>query len=117
MSELKKKSQNAAQRAVRTRATLHGTAERPRLSVNISNKHISAQIINDDDGVTLVASTTNGKNLNSTMSEQAKVVGVDIAKQAKAKKITKVMFDRGNKQYHGRIKLLADSARENGLEF
>jgi large subunit ribosomal protein L18 len=117
MSELHKKSQNAQQRSKRTRSNLRGTTQRPRLSVNISNSHISAQIINDDEGKTLVYSTTSGRNLKTSMSEQAEFIGADIAKKAKAKKITKVVFDRGNKQYHGRVKLLAESARNEGLEF
>jgi large subunit ribosomal protein L18 len=117
MSEQTRKVSNSAQRATRTRASLHGTSERPRLSVNVSNKHISAQIINDDEGKTLVASTTAGSKATGTLTEKAVFVGADIAKKAKANKIKRVVFDRGSKQYHGRIKALADSARENGLEF
>lgn len=117
MSEQTRKVSNSAQRATRTRATLHGTKERPRLSVNVSNKHISAQIINDDEGKTLVASTSTGSKATGTLSEKATFIGTDIAKKAKANKISRVVFDRGSKQYHGRIKALADAARENGLEF
>lgn len=117
MSEQKRKVSNSAQRATRTRANLHGTNERPRLSVNVSNKHISAQIINDDEGKTLAASTSAGSKATGTLSEKATFIGTDIAKKAKANKISRVVFDRGNKQYHGRIKALADAARENGLEF
>ena len=117
MSEQTRKVSNAAQRAARTRSNLHGTSDRPRLSVNISNKHISAQIINDDDSITLVSSTTVGLKDKGTMTELAAKIGLDIAKKAKANKISRVKLDRGSKQYHGRIKALSDAARENGLEF
>lgn len=117
MSEQKNKVKNALQRARRTRSNIHGTSDRPRLSVSITTKHISAQIINDDEGKTIAAYTTKGLKSTGTMTEKAVIVGSEIAKRAKAKKIVKVAYDRGNKQYHGRIKALADSARENGLEF
>lgn len=117
MGEIAKKSINKARRASRTRSTLHGNEQRPRLSVYVSNKNISAQIINDDNGTTLVSSTTVGSKISGTMTEMAEKIGADIAKKAKAKKVKKVMFDRGNKQYHGRIKALADAARAEGLEF
>jgi large subunit ribosomal protein L18 len=117
MSEQSRKVANATQRANRTRSTLHGTSDRPRLSVNISNMHISAQIINDDESITLCAATTIGSKLTGTMTEKAAVVGSEIAKKAKTSKVTKVVFDRGNKKYHGRIKALADAARAEGLEF
>lgn len=118
MNRLDQKRASSLRRANRVRATMHGTAERPRLSVFISNVHISAQIINDDTSKTLVAATTVGqKKATGTMSERAAWVGTEIAKKAKAAKIEKVVFDRGTKQYHGRIKALADAAREGGLEF
>lgn len=117
MSEQKNKVTNAAQRSARTRANIHGTSERPRLSVHVSNMHVSAQIINDNDSKTIVSATTVGSKSKGTMTEKAAIIGADIAKKAKAKKITKVVFDRGGRQYHGRIKALADAARENGLEF
>ncbi|MFT4532028.1 MAG: large subunit ribosomal protein L18 [Candidatus Saccharimonadales bacterium] len=117
MSELKNKALNAIQRASRTRSNIRGTKDRPRLSVNISNKNISAQIINDEDGTTLVATSTIGVKATGTMTEKAAAVGAEIAKNAKTKKIKLVAFDRGSKKYHGRIKALADAARENGLEF
>lgn len=118
MSEKAKKNLNNSRRAARTRALLHGTSERPRLTVTISNRHISAQVINDDLGSTLVAATTTGLKIdNLTMTEKAIKIGESIATQAKKKNITKVVFDRGAKRYHGRIKALADTARENGLEF
>lgn len=117
MGEMKQTVINNARRASRTRSTLHGTSERPRLSVHISNKHISAQIINDDDKKTICAATSVGLKKQGTMTEIAQIIGADIAKKAKAKKVKKVMFDRGAKQYHGRVKALADAARAEGLEF
>jgi len=117
MSEQAKKVNNAARRRTRTRSTIHGNTSRPRLSVNISNAHVSAQIINDDDSKTLCAATTNGGKLTGTMTEKAAAIGKDIAKKAKANKISQVVFDRGDKKYHGRIKALADAARAEGLEF
>ncbi len=117
MSEQTKKVSNAAQRAIRTRAAIHGTADRPRLSVHISNKHISAQIINDEESKTIVSATTVGSKAKGSLTEKATLLGAEIAKKAKASKISRVVFDRGSKQYHGRIKAVADAARENGLEF
>lgn len=117
MGEVNRKLINAKRRSTRTRSTLHGTTERPRLSVHVSNKHISAQIINDDSHETIVSATTVGSKSKGTMTELAAIIGTDIAKKAKAKKIKTVMFDRGNKQYHGRVKALADAARAEGLEF
>lgn len=105
-------------RTRRVRKQVVGTAERPRLSVNVSNLHVMAQIIDDSTSKTLVHSTTVGaKEATGTMTEKAAWVGKDIAKKAKAAKIKQVAFDRGGKLYHGRIKALADAAREEGLEF
>ena len=104
-------------RANRTRAKIHGTAERPRLSVNISNAHVTAQIIDDDKGVTLAYATTVGKKLSGTKTEKAAVIGKEIAEKAKAAKVKKVVFDRGSKIYAGRMSALADAARKEGLEF
>lgn len=118
MSRLKLIDQQQAQRKNRVRATISGTSERPRLSVNVSNKHITAQIIDDSKQKTLVYVTTVGRKLpNQSMTEKAVVIGAEIAKKAKAKKIDKVVFDRGSRLFHGRIKALADAAREAGLEF
>ena len=117
MSDRAKKINNQRARQNRTRSTLHGTSERPRLSVIISNMHISAQIINDDTHTTLAAATSVGGKMKGTMTEKAVLVGEAIAKAAKDKKVKAVVFDRGAKQYHGRIKALADAARKNGLEF
>ncbi len=117
MGELKNKVKNSHQRAARTRAALSGSSDRPRLCVSISNRHVNAQVIDDTVGKTLVAASSLIMKSDGTMTEKAKQVGAEIAKKAKAAKIKKVVFDRGSKQYHGRIKTLAESARENGLEF
>jgi len=104
-------------RAKRTRAKIHGTHEQPRLSVFISNKHIVAQVIDDDKGVTICYATTVGANMKGTMAEKAALIGTEIAKAAKAKKVKKVVFDRGSKLYARRLSALADAARKEGLEF
>ena len=117
MSKTIKKSQNLALRKARVRSVVSGTADRPRLTVTISNIHVSAQIIDDVSKKTLVAATTVGANQKGTMTEKAVFVGSTIGKAAKKAKITKVAFDRNGKQYHGRIKALADAARAEGLEF
>jgi large subunit ribosomal protein L18 len=117
MSEQQRKVKNAAQRAARTRSTIRGTKNRPRLSVFISNSHVSAQVIDDEAGVTLCAATTSGNKVTGTLTEKAVTIGEEIAKKATAKKIKKVVLDRGEKKYHGRVKALSDAAREKGLEF
>ena len=104
-------------RAKRTRAKIHGTAERPRLTVHFSNQNIVAQIIDDDKKMTLVYATTVGKKMTGSMTERAAEVGAEVAKKAKAAKISKVVFDRGAKLYAGRMSALADAARKEGLEF
>ena len=111
------KQLNKTLRARRVRAKVSGTAERPRLSVTISNLHVSAQLIDDVAGKTLAAATTVGAKAAGTLTEKAAGVGTDIAKKAKKAKVTKVVFDRNGRQYAGRLKALADAAREEGLEF
>jgi large subunit ribosomal protein L18 len=108
---------NSLFRKNRTRANIHGTAERPRLSVSISNLHIIAQVINDDTSTTLAYATTVGSKATGTKSERAAVIGTEIAKKAKKANITKVVFDRGAHAYAGRLSALADAARKEGLEF
>jgi large subunit ribosomal protein L18 len=108
---------NRAQRKHRVRATVSGTAERPRLSVKISNRHIIAQIIDDTKHSTLAYATTVGSKDSGTMTERATAIGERIAKAAKAAKVTTVVLDRGSKLYHGRVAALADAARKAGLEF
>lgn len=108
---------NSVFRANRTRAKIHGTAERPRLSVHISNQHITAQIIDDDKSATLVYATTVGSKLTGNKTEKAAAIGKEIAEKAKKAKIKTVVFDRGAKLYAGRLSALADAARKEGLEF
>ena len=119
---IKKVSRNEmrVERHNRIRKELSGTAERPRLNVFRSNANITAQIIDDEKGITLVSASTLEKELKITNGgnvEAAKLIGAEIAKRAKKAKITKVVFDRGGYLYHGRVKALAEAARENGLEF
>jgi large subunit ribosomal protein L18 len=114
------KNASRKKRHARVRAKLSGTAARPRLNVFRSNKHIYAQIIDDMSGVTLASASTIEKDLNleSTSNlDAAKLVGELVAKRAVEKGITAVVFDRGGYLYHGRIQALADTARENGLQF
>ncbi|MFN7684954.1 MAG: 50S ribosomal protein L18 [Oligoflexia bacterium] len=104
----------------RIRGSLEGTTERPRLAVFRSNRHISVQVIDDTKGATLVAATTLEADLKSKVTgsvDGAKAVGGLIAKRALAKNISQVVFDRSGYLYHGRIKALADAAREAGLKF
>lgn len=103
----------------RIRKKLRGTAERPRLNVYRSLNHIYVQVIDDLNGVTLVsASSAEGKDGKTGGNVAvAKTVGKAIAERAKAKGVSKVVFDRGGYIYHGRVKALADAAREAGLEF
>ncbi len=117
MSNLAKKLLNKSLRKNRVRSKVTGTAERPRLSVTISNKHVSAQLIDDEKQHTIAASTTVGTKQTGTMSEQAATVGSEIAKKAKKAKITTVVFDRNGRKYAGRLSALADAARKEGLEF
>jgi large subunit ribosomal protein L18 len=117
MSRLTQKTLNASRRANRVRKFTVGIKDRPRLSVNVSNAHISAQIIDDSEGKTLAYVTTVGQKQTGTMSEKAAWVGKEIATKAKKARVSRVVFDRGSRLYHGRVKALADSARENGLEF
>ncbi len=118
MNRVTHKMQNLARRKNRVRATVSGTTERPRLSVYVSNKHISAQIIDDTKHQTVAYMSTVGQEAAAgTMTERAAWIGTEIAKKAKTAKIRQVVFDRGGRLYHGRIKALADAARAGGLEF
>lgn len=107
---------NRLKRKIRIRKKVAGTAERPRLSVFRSGKHIYAQLIDDVSGKTLVASSSL-KLSSQAGKDLAKAVGADLAKQATEKSLSQVVFDRGGFIYHGRVKALADSAREAGLKF
>lgn len=117
MNNLAKKLLGRSLRKGRVRAVLSGTAERPRLSVAVSNLHVSAQLIDDVAGHTLASATTVGKKATGTMTEKAAKVGAEIAKKAKKAGITTVVFDRNGRQYAGRLAALADAARQEGLEF
>ncbi|MDF2593939.1 MAG: ribosomal protein [Clostridia bacterium] len=107
---------------MKMRKKLQGTAERPRLAVFRSEKHIYAQIIDDTKGNTLVAASTAEKEISSALEATSNIdaaiaVGAAVAKKALAKGINEVVFDRGGFLYHGRVKALADAAREAGLQF
>lgn len=117
MKRLVKKALNRSLRKARIRSTVHGTAERPRLSVFISNTQVSAQVIDDVKAVTLASSTTVGTKVEGSLAEKAAWVGADIAKKAKKAKVSKVVLDRNGRAYAGRLKALADAARAEGLEF
>ena len=116
-----KKDSNKARlrRHTRVRGKISGTAERPRLDVYRSLNHIYAQVIDDINGTTLVAASSVEKDFGMTggNKEAAKKVGELIAKRAAEKGITEVVFDRGGYVYHGRVKELAEGAREGGLKF
>jgi large subunit ribosomal protein L18 len=117
MNSLAKKLLQRSLRKNRVRSKITGTAERPRLTVTISNKHVSAQLIDDVRQHTLAAATTVGTKQTGSISEQAAVIGTEIAKKAKKAKINAVVFDRNGRQYAGRLSALADAARKEGLEF
>ena len=112
------KNVSRVRRHARVRAKISGTSEAPRLCVYRSNKNIEAQIIDDVKGVTLVSSSSMTLKLeNGSNVEAAAKVGKDIAEKALVKKIKKVVFDRSGYIYHGRVKALAEAAREAGLDF
>lgn len=118
MSRLNKKNNAILRRKTRVKQTIKPKFYKHRLSVYISNMHIIAQIIDDENHKTLVhVSTIGSKTAKGTMTEKATWVGEQIATEAKKAKINKVVFDRGSKLYHGRIKALATAARSGGLEF
>jgi large subunit ribosomal protein L18 len=117
MANLMHKIANKLLRKSRVRARVVGSTERPRLSVYVSNMHVHAQIIDDAKGVTVASSTSAAGGAKGNLTAKAIFVGGDIAKKAKKAKITKVVLDRNGRKYHGRLKALADAAREGGLEF
>jgi large subunit ribosomal protein L18 len=115
---VKTKEQGRLRRHRRVRSKVSGTAARPRLAVYRSNLRIYAQLIDDEAGVTLASASSLDKDVAGTKrSEQAALVGRLVAERAKAAGVGRVVFDRGGYLYHGRVKSLADAARENGLEF
>ena len=118
--QLKKVRQS--RRTLSTRSHLRARSSLPRLSVHRSTKHISAQVIDDKSGRTLAAATTTAKSLSAelggkTKSQRAAFIGSEIAKRALAAGVEAVVFDRGPSRYHGRVKALAEAAREAGLKF
>ncbi len=113
-----KKSEAKQRRIVRVRAKISGTAERPRLAVRRTLSHIYAQLIDDRSGKTLAAASDSElKDKKLKKTEQASEVGKLLAEKAKAKKIEAAVFDRRDKKFHGRVKALAEGAREAGLKF
>jgi large subunit ribosomal protein L18 len=114
---------NRQRRHLRVRAKVEGTTERPRLNVFRSSAHMYAQVIDDSQGLTLAAASTIEKDFadrlgdGKTKTDKARVVGTIVAERAKAAGIDSVVFDRGGFKYHGRVKAVAEGAREAGLEF
>ncbi len=117
MSNVGRKIRLLARRKLRVRKTIVGTTECPRLSVRRSLKHIYAQIIDDSTGRTLAAASSVGLKISGGNVGAAQEVGKALAETAKAKSIDRVRFDRNGRLYHGRVKALADAAREGGLRF
>ena len=117
------RQQRQTRRHQRHRKRIKGTGERPRLATHRSLRHIYAQVIDDEAGVTLASATTAKKESresggkNSSNIESAKAVGAEIARRAREKGVTRVVFDCGGGSYHGAVKALAEAAREAGLEF
>ena len=122
MARIKTRSEARARRHVRVRRRIEGTQECPRLNVFRSSSEIYAQLIDDRAGHTLISASSIDHEMRNEMNglkktEQAHLVGKTIAQRAKIKGIVKVIFDRGGYRYAGRVKALADAAREGGLEF
>jgi len=117
MAKMSHKAILLARRKKSVRKRISGTSTKPRVSVYRSLMHIYAQIIDDSTGTTLVASSTPALKMAGGTVEAAKAVGKDLAEKAAGKNVKKVCFDRSGYLYHGRVKALADAAREAGLEF
>lgn len=122
INDLAKRNERRRKRALRIRSQVRGTAERPRLSVFKSNQHISAQLIDDEAGVTLASASTLTKEFRDQgagkkSKKSARQVGVKIAEFARQKNVEKAVFDRGFCKYHGLLAEVADGARETGLQF
>lgn len=117
MKSLAKKLLGRSLRKNRVRAKVSGTGNRPRLTVFISNTHVSAQIIDDTTHHTVASVTTVGAKVEGSMKDKAAWVGAEVAKKAKKAKVTSVVFDRNGRRYAGRLQSLADAARKQGLEF
>jgi len=117
MDAARAKRQGRLKRHARVRRRVVGTAERPRLAVFRSNRHIYAQLIDDAAGRTLAAAGSLALPGEGDKKQAARRVGSELARLAKASGVTSVVFDRGGYQYHGRVRALADAAREGGLDF
>ena len=122
MGRIEDKKRNRLNRRRRIRGKIHGTAEKPRLSIFRSTRHIYAQIINDDMGTVMASASTmdaqlRGSSKNGGNVDAAKEVGKLLAERAATKKIETVSFDRGGFKYHGRVKALAEAVRDGGLKF
>jgi large subunit ribosomal protein L18 len=120
MTIIRKSVRDRIHKRIRKKVT--GTADRPRLCVHFSGKHVYAQVVDDDSGETLIAAASTqkdvlGKNKSASNRATAEMIGKAIAERARAKKIDNVVFDRGGFIYHGKVKALADAAREGGLKF
>ncbi len=122
MKAIKRKDATRLRRRRHVRKHMTGTGTRPRLTVARTLKHISVQLVDDEQGRTLAAATSTAKALGEqlqgkTKTERAAVIGAEIARKAKDQGIEAVIFDRGHSKYHGRVKALAEAAREAGLKF
>jgi large subunit ribosomal protein L18 len=107
---------SAEKRRKRVRAKVRGTSERPRLNVFRSNKNIYLQVINDELGKTVLSAGSATQKTKETKTETAKLVAQQLAEKMKAAKVTKLVFDRGSYKYHGRVKVIAETMREQGIE-
>lgn len=117
MSNIKHNLTLAEKRKRRIRSKLHGTAERPRLTISRSNLHLYLQVIDDDKQVTLVSEHDAGSTkLKGTKTEKSKLVATALLKKLEKAKISKLVFDRGSYKYHGRIKVVAEVLREGGIQ-
>lgn len=116
MSKLDHKLLAKNLRKKRVRATVSGNTQKPRLSITVSNVHVSAQLIDDTTHSTIASATTVGKKASGTMTEKAAVVGAEIAKKAKKAKVTQVVVDRNGHRYAKRLSALVDAVREEGIK-
>lgn len=118
MNRLAQKTNSRMRRQARIRAVVNGSSDRPRLSVFVSARHVTAQIIDDSKQATVAYVTTVGqKKLTGSLTAKAEWVGAEVAKKAKTAKVKRVVMDRNGRLYHGRVKALAEAARKEGLEF
>jgi len=116
-SEVANKIHNQKQRKARIKQSLPSDAKLPRLTITVSNKHVSAQLIDDTQSITIASASSVGKKEAGNLTDKATKAGQEIAKSAKSKKIESVVLDRNGRKYHGRVKAFAEAAREGGLKF